>query len=76
MKKTDIEYEYIIKGLIDANLLLGFGNKNIQECCNCWVLKYSDKEFEIALHKQTDHQSVLSYFYAQLMKEEFNKDER
>jgi hypothetical protein len=67
MKKTDLEYEYIIKGLIDANLRECFG-KNIDPSCRHWMLKFMDKEFEISLHIKTSYQVILDYFYQQVMK--------
>ena len=66
MKKTDLEYEYIIKGLIDANMIeFDFPEKD--SYCTAFKIKYMDKEFDISLHEKTSREVYLGYFYQKIM---------
>ena len=60
--------EQIIKGLIDANIE---AHESTSSTSTCFVLKYENQEFDITLHKSTDKQGLICYFYHQIIKLEF-----
>jgi hypothetical protein len=72
MKKTDREYEYLMKRLIEANIKkIAWAGMGADDCC--WLLKYADKEFNVTFHVETNYNMVLDYFYQQIMSEKFNE---
>jgi hypothetical protein len=62
--------EQIIKGLIDANLKIGFGTHTGMNS-TLYFLKYENQEFDITLHRDTKRQVIIDYFYQQIIKLEF-----
>lgn len=70
--KSSIEYEMIIKGLIDANIRQAIDwesseNDEINE------IRFMDKIIEFTFHCKTNRQVIIDYFYHQIMKWEPNK---
>lgn len=70
--KSELEYEYIIKSLIDPNIRECYGME-IEPNHRLFMLRYGDKEFEFKFHFQTNYQVVLDYFYQQIMSQKVNK---
>lgn len=60
--------EYIIKQFINDNMVIDC--RSDSQTCD-FSIDFDGKEYTIAMHKSTDMQIVLNYFYNKLLQHDF-----
>lgn len=65
------KFELMIKNLIWANIII----TDQESETNLYELKYFNMEFDITLHKRTDYDVVINYFYEKIKEFEGINDE-
>ena len=65
LMKTKLEYEQIIKSLIEICILGVFDELNPDTIH--WSLRMDGKEYGISLYKHTNRHAVIEYFYQKVM---------
>lgn len=69
-QENTIDYEKIIKGLIEPNIIKDFIETN-----SALLLRYRDKMFDITVHSETDKRVIIHHFYEMILEYEAKEDD-